>query len=391
GGKLQTVRKTPATAAEKKELVWAADSSTSEFKQIAADFNATNSEYSIRLKEYNDIQKLLVEIIAGEIPDMLSLSGSGFDVFASKGLFEPLDSYIDADRIELVPSVRTALSTNGVLYRITPDFTIETLAGNRDYAGENAGWTYEELLEAFEKLPDGATIFTKGSLGVSYIDVMAFFVGSNLSPFVDWSTGTVRFDSDEFKSMLEFVKKATVPGTLPKYSTLMTGESLVAWDTLFRFYNYVEWSNRMDGKLIFKGYPSPGRNMGVIMPDFEISITSACEDKEGAWSFLRYVLTEFKAVDPFLGNLQGFYFVQSRYDEQVREAMSDDNAVPMTEEQYKIFSELLENSKTTTLRDTTIIDILNEETAPYFAEQKTIDEVCKIIQSRVQIYVNEQK
>jgi hypothetical protein len=41
--------------------------------------------------------------------------------------------------------------------------------------------------------------------------------------------------------------------------------------------------------------------------------------------------------------------------------------------------------------DRTIMDIIAEDTAPYFAEQKSAADVAAIVQSRVNIYVNEQR
>ena len=41
--------------------------------------------------------------------------------------------------------------------------------------------------------------------------------------------------------------------------------------------------------------------------------------------------------------------------------------------------------------DLSIINIVKEEAAAYFAGQKTAQEVCKLIQSKANIYINEQK
>ncbi len=38
-----------------------------------------------------------------------------------------------------------------------------------------------------------------------------------------------------------------------------------------------------------------------------------------------------------------------------------------------------------------LMSIITEETAPYFAGQKSVDEVADIIQSRVRIYINESR
>ena len=42
-------------------------------------------------------------------------------------------------------------------------------------------------------------------------------------------------------------------------------------------------------------------------------------------------------------------------------------------------------------RDETLLNIIKEEAAPYFAGKKTAKDVAGIIQSRVQIYVNENR
>ncbi len=41
--------------------------------------------------------------------------------------------------------------------------------------------------------------------------------------------------------------------------------------------------------------------------------------------------------------------------------------------------------------DTSIYEIVNEEAASYFNGDKSLDEVASLIQSRVNIYVNEQR
>ena len=41
--------------------------------------------------------------------------------------------------------------------------------------------------------------------------------------------------------------------------------------------------------------------------------------------------------------------------------------------------------------DQAILDIVTEQAAPYFAGQKTAEEVAKLVQSKANIYVNEQR
>ena len=41
--------------------------------------------------------------------------------------------------------------------------------------------------------------------------------------------------------------------------------------------------------------------------------------------------------------------------------------------------------------DTSIYDIVKEQAQAFFADQKSIDEVARLIQSKANIYVNEQR
>ena len=49
------------------------------------------------------------------------------------------------------------------------------------------------------------------------------------------------------------------------------------------------------------------------------------------------------------------------------------------------------DAKVDTVQNQTIRDIVLEEAEPYFHDQKGLEETCKIIQNRVQLYLNEEK
>jgi ABC-type glycerol-3-phosphate transport system substrate-binding protein len=57
-----------------------------------------------------------LDIIAGNLPDLIELSDIPFANFANKGLFEDLNPFIDADQeITLVPAFRKVLLTDDYL------------------------------------------------------------------------------------------------------------------------------------------------------------------------------------------------------------------------------------------------------------------------------------
>ena len=62
---------------------------------------------------------------------------------------------------------------------------------------------------------------------------------------------------------------------------------------------------------------------------------------------------------------------------------------PVTQEQVDWFKDYVNNAEIGGDYDSDIYDILNEEAAAYFAGDKSADEVAKLIQNRVSIYLGE--
>ena len=63
---------------------------------------------------------------------------------------------------------------------------------------------------------------------------------------------------------------------------------------------------------------------------------------------------------------------------------------PPSAERMEHYKELVLNSHGLVQFDTKMLMIIQEETTPYFAGDKTVDEVARIIQSRAEMYVKEQ-
>ena len=64
---------------------------------------------------------------------------------------------------------------------------------------------------------------------------------------------------------------------------------------------------------------------------------------------------------------------------------------PMTEQQTEELKKQLYSFTQVYKYDEALLNIIQEETAPYFAGQKNARDVAAIIQSRAQIYVNENR
>ena len=79
----------------------------------------------------------------------------------------------------------------------------------------------------------------------------------------------------------------------------------------------------------------------------------------------------------------------------VKDSMAfDDRSVkigPLSADEEKIYRDLIDNTCKIVNFDDTVLNIINEEAADYFAGRKSLDETADIIQNRVTTYVNEKR
>ncbi|MDR0935782.1 MAG: hypothetical protein LBM98_03770 [Oscillospiraceae bacterium] len=359
----------------------------SELSDAVLRFNTESADYKIVIQSYRDITKLNVEIIAGNIPDLMITENIPFESFARKDLFEDLAPYIDADPgITLVPSVRKALSTGDALYRLTPKVSVMSFAGSSEFLGTEPGWTFEEMQGYLTATPEGATVLNEA---MPRADLLAFLLYQSIYDFVDWDSGTALFDTPDFKKLLELV--ATAPKSAGQYKNdseqIKSGTQLAMLLSTATFSGYVYSDDALGGTLSVKGYPGKDRKTGVFMPmPFTLAMTRACTEKAAAWEFLRLTLT----TD--FGRGRGFPAMQSRYDAEVENALNEpqQGGKPMTQAQYDKFAAWFASIDSIHGMDSALQAIIEDEVEAYFEGQKTADEVTAIIQSRAAIYIAEQ-
>ena len=107
------------------------------------------------------------------------------------------------------------------------------------------------------------------------------------------------------------------------------------------------------------------------------------------------------------GDFDKFSTVKPIFEEQLQEALkerSDDDRMayaydqskqdlvkmkPLTQDEIKKFYDYVLSIKTQGCNDSSICDIVSEETSAFFGGQKTAEEVADLIQNRVTTYLNE--
>jgi ABC-type glycerol-3-phosphate transport system substrate-binding protein len=359
-----------------------------ELSKAVALFNNSSKNYKITAKEYSETN-LNLAVAAGEPPDLILVENTleHFQGWAAKGVFEDLQPYFDTQpELALLPNFVKALSTNGKLYRVAPGFWLSTLYTDAKYVDKSPGWTAEEMLAAMTNMPDGYAISTYLT-GESLMD---FLVYQNLNQFVDWNTGEVSFDGESFKGLLRIANDKTLVSDHKKPHT-------VDWSSFAAFTLRWYYSNF---DVVWKGFPSADRsNRGEIVPILPISVTSGSKHKDGAWTFITYLLSPKVQEDlhniydngGFAATITGFENQKLSANDEIKGNDAYNALPPLESWQVDEFAEFIKGIDVLSSTDRTLRGIIESEVGAYFAGDKSLDDVCRVIQSRAEIYVNEQR
>ncbi len=398
---------------ERKVLTYATLGLWNADRTAILEFNRTNPDYQIVVKDYADyspnasredaIMRLATEIGAGKIPDILVIEDMPVAQWAAAGLLEDLWPWIDKDpdigREDLMERVFQALEIGGKLYEISDTFSMSTVFGRKDVVGDRMTWTPEDMDSALAEMPERCIGIDEGGvellLNILYLD---------WGQFVDWEKGTCSFDSAAFKELLAFCGRFPESVSGDRWARVNAGQQLAA--TIFpNGFQSAQTANAVvNGEAAFVGYPNPwGRVGSSFLISRTVSMCSACKYKEGAWAFMRTLLLPRELVQTGYSANDSFYTNRENFQRSAEHAMTSDVSSTMiygdvtvhshkvTQAEYDQLMALYDAIDTVRRRDPDLETIITDVAGAYFAGDKTLDETAALIQNRAQLYVNERK
>ena len=426
---------------QKEELTLACQWPDSNLQEAVVRFNR-NSNVRINVVDYSQynneddwnagMTKLTTEIMAGTMPDILALSGLPYQQMAARGLLEDLYPYMEKDkeidRDDFLPNVLRALEVGGKLYSTVTNFTVVTLAGASSVVGDEPGWSFDDLQAALRSMPDGCTVLDQYTTSG---DILRAELTIDADYYIDWETGKVNFDSKEFVDLLNFSK--LFPNSYdwntyewdPNDTTanrIAEGKQMLMQMYIGSFEDLVSNEAQFGGKMTYIGYPTVSGVGSYLNLTSGYGISSSCSDKEAAWQFLRGFMTE-KALE---GRYYwGFPANRNLLEKKLQEAMTveyekdakgnyrlDDNGerIPvakggfwaegmdeptmfyaLTQEQADKVMAVINSTDKLYMENTAVLDIIFEQLDAFLSGQKSAEEVAKLVQGKMSIYVNEQR
>ncbi|MBO4864653.1 MAG: extracellular solute-binding protein [Eubacterium sp.] len=393
-------------SADKIVLTFAVRYGDYNIKQDIIDFNKSQSKYMIKLVDYSETDdpeaKLSADIASGNFPDIyevdVSLGESSLGQAIEKGLFEDLVPYIEKDEDvnldDLIPSVKNAILMDEKCYFLPSSFSLYTLVGRKSEVKDVPGWSYQEMKDYCYSKED-AQLFYSNTKKDTLFELL---VGCG-DEFIDWESGECHFDNDDFKNILEMANLGNDKDTnedmmIDEEESIRDGkrlfrEGVLALDDI----GYMNVAFNHD--FAIKGYPS-SRDKGthIVFPGM-VAISSESKNKDAAWEFVKHFITEEyqkKRYQDFMGDptRKDVYEVKCEALRKMSET-TDKNVNDVVDENIRIYNDAIENASGMLSFDYTVLEIIEEEAAAYFAGDKSEDEVVKVIENRVNTYINENK
>lgn len=430
-------KKKTADLPQKTQIVIGSLYDNQELQAAAVNFNKQSDTYHVSIKTYIDnnnwnentykdgIASMNNDITSGShCPDVIDLSSlSNVEQMADKGVFEDMAPYLDKSSLlnkdDYLPNILDSNTYNGVLVGIPFSFSLNTVVGKASDVGEEMGWTLDEIIDYAAENPDALLFDYAGKS-----DILYYCLAFNQDQFIDWSTNQCNFDSEQFKKLLAFV--ADFPDEFDWQADdrstprkIQDGDVLL--DTVYiSSLESVQMYPAMFGEdVTFIGYPTMDGSNGCIMNSNGIlAISSRSQNKDGAWAFIESYLN--RSMDNMFS--WGFPTKKSELDKIIEDAvkvtyLTDENGEPIldedgnpipeggtsgvgygdwdytyhpvTEEDVALTRQLIESAQIAASTDDEIMSIITEEAEPFFQGQKSVDDVVNVIQSRIQLYLNE--
>ena len=387
----------------------------------AVKFNSAQSEYKVECREYHTgsspVSDYDMDLISGKLGDIFIMpNNTDYGKYVERGAFVDLYELIDRDpamsRDDIYSCVLESFETDGKLYVITPEFKLGTLTAKAENLPDGK-WDINTLLTFESKLGEETTLIG----GLDRLSMMKILLSCGADEFIDFEKKTASFDSELFIGLLEYLKGIPANGKQSDDVKLYRENKVILSDECIS--NLIEYlmiysKYGFDSEVEIVGYPSASGGVCRVIPRVYCGISSYSENVDGAWEFVKFMMSGANLLDDTKGmqnipalrktlydwlDVEGsLYYYFS--DETGRYKGSES---PITDEKMlksgrvihpdeKLFSEFdtfINSASAKPELPSKIMEMIKEESEPYFAGIKSAKETARIIQDRVSVYVSE--
>ena len=404
--------------------------------QVVA-FNRRSQTHQIQVTDYRmystnedpmgGITRLRSELATGTGPDIVVGDPRILASAIERGFLADLYPHLDADpelhRSDFFQNVLGAMEAgDGTLPLVANRFSIQTMIGMAEQVAHIDAWTLGAMLELLEQTADADMEYILGEwlTGESFLATILMF-GDD---FINWSERQVDLENEAFLHLLEIVRRLpqsqhfgdgsgrVVFTTHTAFERMQRGEQLLDMTHLWRPMD-IQMFTAAVGEIIALGVPTPEGGAHLVNIHDGLGINAASPHQEEAWNFIRLFLLPDALGDDFFAELP---LRVDLYEAIVAEAMrpefftDEDGEVhevsrgvigfssglmipiyAMSEEEAQALRTIVESADLMGRFDETVMEMVSEELLPFLAGDRNAADTARILQNRLQTYMNEQR
>ena len=391
----------------KEEIVLSISRMPAYMENVIVNYNKQSDKYEIVVREcpedisvYDFRRNIQLEITTGKGPDILffaSFTDCNMFPCAEDGYLMDVTDFLN-EQTDIIDIAKGYTEVDGRIYAVPINMAIHTVCTFERYDVEQKDNTLEYWMTLTE---DTNTEY--GRKNASLLEMLGVGV-DGIQLFVDEENAKSNFEQKEFVELLEFAKKYGYKDIGESIPERAASGKQIFWEITIQNFNKF-WFQEAAFKELpsYIGYPTnQGGRHKLTCKSY--AINNASKHKDGALDFLSFLLSDEEQWIYF-NNGEGFPVQKSVLTQLWEEALqrsytTDDETIgheelgvyyeprKMKEEEAAIFWEML-NNPLYNYNYNPIREIVAEETQPFFDGNKTAEEVAKVIDNRVQIYLYE--
>ncbi|MCQ6563466.1 ABC transporter substrate-binding protein [Paenibacillus mendelii] len=375
---------------------------TKEYKATPQIEENTSSEPLTKGDIEKYVQSVSTQLMSGKGADIIVMNELPKDKYVAKNMlvnfYDLMDKDADFDRNQYYQNIFKNSQNGDGLYAMPFSFALDAFTGNKDLLKQgnieinDQTWTWDDFKTISKKLKEqvGDDHVTFGNLFP--VQLLSEYIEANYNKLID--QGQANFDSDLFRDMMKQIKSMYDEGVL-------NAEFMEYSESLFNNANLLDpitgLAQVLDPKFTIYQKPTVnGQYSGTPFKSyFTLGMNSKSKVQDEAWKFIKFMLSEEMQSSPMVG---GFAMHKGVVEKQLGDAKQQAVAGTLTgqkfdtntvESKIKELHQLIDGASTNLSSDFKVISIAIEEFDSYMSGQKSVEDVSKLIQNRVNTYINE--
>lgn len=366
-------------------------------KVIVNVYNETSGAGSME-----DYQTWLnTKIMTGKAEDIILNSFLPVEKYSEMGVFEDLSRYLSltpefTEENYFMNVLQSAKETGGEIYLIPYMAKFDVIGFSDVLLSEQTGMEsrlqsagFSDRMDIAKELVSGTSKKNTFLIMMNEVQFADYLIEDKFSDFIDVEKKSVNLNSDAYISLLKEVKELSdnhaFDADVDFYNTEYYYAATCDYDVQAAFYELDEQSG-----LAYSMPMADSEGNVAINANYCMALNSGSKNKDLAWEFMKYLLSEevqsLPSVHGLSVNKKGFDAAVERYYNFYAES----NSGSVEKEEYgELLQNWMEQINDCDTVDSALWTLIEEENGKFFEGKQTAEDTASVLQRKIEQYFNE--